>query len=163
MKVLYFGGQKSGKTSAAISKTLALAKNRPYYIATYDNSFHDKEMQERVSRHQDERQNSFITIEEPKDLLWVIQPNQTYMIDCISMWILNNMELSQEALIEQLEAVLDSDATVVFVLNDVTRGVIPMDQLSRRFVDLTGVLGQCLAKRCDEVYRVEFSIVSQIK
>jgi len=39
MKVLYFGGQKSGKSRLAEMRALSLSKNRaikPYYIATYD-------------------------------------------------------------------------------------------------------------------------------
>ena len=42
MKTLYFGGQKSGKSNLAEKKALALAnEKKPYYIATYDNSFND--------------------------------------------------------------------------------------------------------------------------
>jgi adenosylcobinamide kinase/adenosylcobinamide-phosphate guanylyltransferase len=46
MKIFYFGGQKSGKTKAGIKKALELSKDeKPYYVATYDNSYGDDSMQ----------------------------------------------------------------------------------------------------------------------
>ena len=49
MKIFYFGGQKSGKTKAGIKKALELSTHKkPYYVATYDNSYNDSSMQERI-------------------------------------------------------------------------------------------------------------------
>ena len=62
MKLFYFGGQKSGKTSCASKRALEIALNKPYYVATYDNSYNDKSMQERIKRHQIERQDDFISL-----------------------------------------------------------------------------------------------------
>ena len=93
MKILYYGGQKSGKSRLAEQKALRLAGDaKPYYIATYDNSYGDKEMLRRISRHQTQRETRFITIEEPKDLNRVIKEGNTCLIDCMSMWILNTIE-----------------------------------------------------------------------
>ena len=93
MKIFYFGGQKSGKTKAGIKKAFELSTTKkPYYIATYDNSFRDSSMSERINKHIIERKNDFITIEEPKDLTKVIKENNTYLIDCISMWLFNNLQ-----------------------------------------------------------------------
>ena len=50
-----------------------------------------------------------------------------------------------------------------FVLNEVTSGVIPFDKDSRRFVDLTGIIGQKLVKLCDEVYEAKFGLESRLK
>ena len=56
MKIFYFGGQKSGKTKAGIKKALELSTNeKPYYVATYDNSFGDNSMQNRIDKHIVER------------------------------------------------------------------------------------------------------------
>ena len=164
MKVLYFGGQKSGKTSAASKKTLELAKNtKPYYVATYDNSYNDSSMQDRIDRHLEERVDEFLTIEEPKDLTKVIKNNNTYLVDCISMWLFNNLELSEEILKQQLKDICKIDANIVFVLNDVSCGVIPFDSQSRKFVDFSGLIGQELVKLCDEVYEVKYSISKKLK
>ncbi|MDZ7817658.1 MAG: bifunctional adenosylcobinamide kinase/adenosylcobinamide-phosphate guanylyltransferase [Aliarcobacter sp.] len=164
MKIFYFGGQKSGKTRAGIKKSLELSKNeKPYYVATYDNSFGDSSMQERIDKHINERKEDFISIEEPKDLTKIIQANKTYLVDCVSMWILNNLEEKEEFLKEQLRALFEIDANILFILNDVSCGVIPLDKESRRFVDFSGIIGQELAKLCDEVYEVKYGIEKKLK
>jgi len=163
MKILYFGGQKSGKSTLAEAKSLELSNSKPYYIATYDNSYGDKEMDTRIQKHQNQREEKFITIEETKDLTKVIKDDNTYLIDCISMWLLNHIETSEEELIKQINFLQKSKANIVFVLNDVNSGVIPLEYQSRRFVDMTGIIGQKLASICDEVYEVKLGIGVQIK
>ena len=163
-KIFYFGGQKSGKTKAGSKKALDLAQNsKPYYVATYDNSYGDISMNERINRHISERKDDFICIEEAKDLTKVVEANNTYLIDCVSMWILNNLEEKEETLKEQLRALFKIDANIIFILNDVSCGVIPLDKESRRFVDFSGIFGQELAKLCDEVYEVKYGIEKKLK
>ena len=164
IKVFYFGGQKSGKTKAGIKKALELSKKeKPYYVATYDNSYGDSSMGERIDKHILERKDDFLSIEESRDLLKVIKPNKSYLIDCVSMWILNNLEENEEVLKEQLRALFKIDANIIFILNDVSCGVIPFDKESRRFVDFSGIIGQELAKLCDEVYEVKYGIEKKLK
>ena len=163
MKVLYFGGQKSGKSNLSEKKAIELSTTKPYYIATYDNSYVDDEMQKRVSKHQQSREDSFITIEEPKDLTKIIKSSNTYLVDCLSMWLLNNIDLSEDELVLKLEELSKINANIIFVLNDVTRGVIPLDKLSREYVDKTGIIGQKVASFCDEVYEVKLGLGIQLK
>ena len=163
-KILYFGGQKSGKSSLAEKKTIQLANGKkPYYLATYDNSYGDREMTQRVEKHQLQRVDNFHTIEETKDLPVVINDGETYLIDCVSMWILNNIEEDESTLLKQLEILSKKNANIVFVLNDVNNGVIPLDSLSRKYVDLSGIIGQKLASLCDEVYEVKLGLEIQLK
>jgi adenosylcobinamide kinase/adenosylcobinamide-phosphate guanylyltransferase len=164
MKVLYYGGQKSGKSQLAEKRTLELTRDKkPYYIATYDNSFGDIEMQKRISRHQKERKESFITIEETKELTKYIKEDETYLVDCISMWILNNIKEPQEYFLAQLDRLKKIDANIVFVLNNINQGVIPIDKESRKFIDLTGIIGQRLAFISDEVYDVKLGLAQRLK
>ena len=163
MKILYFGGQKSGKSTLGEAKTIELSDSKPFYIATYDRNFDDKEMNTRVLKHKNQREERFITIEEPKNLVSKIEEGKTYLIDCISMWILNNIENSEEELISQLNELEKINANIVFVLNDVNSGVIPFDKESRKFVDLTGIIGQKLSSICDEVYEVKLGLQSRLK
>ncbi|KLD96499.1 bifunctional adenosylcobinamide kinase/adenosylcobinamide-phosphate guanylyltransferase [Aliarcobacter butzleri] len=164
MKIFYFGGQKSGKTKAGIKKAFELSTTKkPYYIATYDNLFGDSSMSERINKHIIERKNDFITIEEPKDLTKVIIENNTYLIDCVSMWLFNNLQNNEESLKLQLLEIYKKEANIIFILNDVSCGVIPCDKESRRFVDYSGIIGQELVKLCDEVYEVKYGIERKIK
>ena len=163
MKILYFGGQKSGKSSLAERHAKELSTHKPYYLATYDNRFGDTEMENRIEKHRDTRKEDFITIEESHDLASVIHPNHTYLIDCISMWLLNRIEDNETTLIKAVEELGNIDANIVFVLNDVTCGVIPIDAISRRYVDLSGLIGQKLAMICDEVYEVKLGLRIRLK
>ena len=164
MKIFYFGGQKSGKTKAGIKKALELSTNeKPYYVATYDNSFGDDSMNERIDKHILERKEDFITIEEPKDLTKIVEKDKTYLIDCVSMWLFNNLENKEETLKIQLQKICKINANIIFILNDVSCGIIPFDKESRRFVDFSGLIGQELAKLCDEVYEVKYGIERRLK
>ena len=164
IKVFYFGGQKSGKTNAGIKKALELSKDeKPYYVATYDNTYNDSSMIERINKHIIERKDDFITIEESHDLTKVIKPNKTYLIDCVSMWLFNNLEEKEETLKIQLQEICKIEANIIFILNDVSCGIIPLDKESRRFVDFSGLIGQELVKLCDEVYEVKYGIERRLK
>lgn len=164
MKIFYFGGQKSGKTSKASTKALELSKtSKPYYVATYDNSYNDEAMSERINRHIEERKDEFFSIEEPKNLLAHIKEGKTYLIDCMTMFILNNMDEGIDLMKEQLQEVLKIDCNVIFILNDIGNGVIPMERYSRDFVDISGLIGQFLAQNCDEVYEVKYSLEKRLK
>jgi adenosylcobinamide kinase/adenosylcobinamide-phosphate guanylyltransferase len=164
MKILYYGGQKSGKSKLAEAKALELTYDKkPYYIATYDNSYSDEEMAERLYTHQWQRQDSFITIEEPFDLPMVIGAKGTYLVDCLSMWILNTLDIEIEELKNQIEYLSNQECNIIFVLNDVSSGVIPIDRESRQFVDRSGIVGQIITAICDEVYEVKLGLPVKLK
>jgi adenosylcobinamide kinase/adenosylcobinamide-phosphate guanylyltransferase len=164
MKTLYYGGQKSGKSLLAEQKALSLTGDKkPYYIATYDNSYGDSEMHQRIETHKSQRKEAFITIEETEDLNAVIEDGQTYLIDCMSMWLLNTIEENMFDIMEELSRLEHSKANIIFVLNDVSSGIIPLESMSRKYVDRSGVVGQKLAQICNEVYEVKLGLVSKLK
>ena len=164
MKTLYYGGQKSGKSLLAEQKALSLAGTaKPYYIATYDNSYQDEEMLQRIAQHQIQRKETFVTLEETCNIAQCIEAGQTYLIDCMSMWILNTLAWEEEQLFAELNALADKEANIIFVLNDVSSGIIPIDSISRKYVDRSGVIGQKLATMCDEVYEVKLGLEIRLK
>jgi adenosylcobinamide kinase/adenosylcobinamide-phosphate guanylyltransferase len=164
MKILYYGGQKSGKSHLAELHTLELAGNRkPLYIATYNNSYNDPEMAERIRRHRERRKENFITVEEPFNLPAAVLPGSCCLIDCLSMWILNNIENDENTLISQIEQLGKTDADIVFVLNNIGTGIIPPNQLSRKYVDYTGIAGIKTAEICDQVFEVTLGMKKRLK
>jgi len=164
MKLLYYGGQKSGKSLLAEQKALSLAGGRkPVYLATYDSGYDDPEMGARIALHREQRAERFVTIEEPLDLVSRMEPGGVYLIDCMSMWLLNTIEWSRDMVLAQVEHLAEVEADIVLVLNDVGSGVIPMDKLSREYVDRSGIVGQRLAQICDEVYEVKLGLEVQLK
>jgi adenosylcobinamide kinase / adenosylcobinamide-phosphate guanylyltransferase len=163
LKILYVGGQKSGKTSLAITKALNLS-TKPIYIATYINNYNDTQMQKRIQMHKIQRENKFITIEEGVNLKSVIEKNSgVFLIDCVSMWIFNKLENKEFDLIQAMSEILEIDKDIIFILNDVSSGVIPIDKLSREFIDYSGIIGQLIAKNSNEVYNVICGLENRLK
>lgn len=154
MKILYIGGQKSGKSRLAEAKALSLANNqKPYYVATSEAM--DVEMTQRIERHKAQRADNFTSIEAPTALYDTLsQLDGVILVECLSVWI-NNMLYygkDEEMIYGELERALALDKTIVFVLNEVGGGIIPENPLARRFVDISGRVGQTTAAACEEVY-----------
>ena len=153
MKALFIGGIKSGKSRLAEAYILEKADAKPYYLATTE--FIDEEMRTRIAAHHLRRQDRFITVEEPLQLVQALQGcSGNVLIECMSMWI-NNMlyhGMSIERVMAELNAVIALPLDMVFVQNEVGLGVIPDNPLARRFVDLSGQAAQMLAEHCDHVF-----------
>jgi len=163
-KTLFIGGIKSGKSVNAQNYILQNSITKPIYLATTE--FIDDEMQKRVDAHKLNRADKFKTVEEPLKLHNIISKQEdAVLVECVSMWI-NNMlyhGFNFADMVKELEAVLELDTTVVFVLNDVGAGIIPNNKLAREFIDISGKLSQLIASRCDEVYHTIAGISTRIK
>jgi len=164
MKTLFIGGIKSGKSFLAEEYVLKNAQTKPIYLATTE--FIDSELDERIKAHKAQRQDSFITLEEPLRLHEVISQNsELILVECLSMWI-NNMlyhEFDYSDIKKEIEAILREGKDVVFVLNDVGSGIIPDNELARKYIDISGKISQLVAKGCDEVFHVIAGIGTKIK
>ena len=164
MKTLFIGGIKSGKSKNAEEFTLSHAKNKPYYLATTE--FIDAEMEKKIELHKKQREDKFITLEESLHLSKNIKEcDDIVVIECISMW-LNNMlyhNKSHNEIFDEIDTLLFLDNSIVFVLNDVGSGIIPDNALAREFIELSGIISQKLASKCDEVYHTVAGISTKIK
>jgi adenosylcobinamide kinase/adenosylcobinamide-phosphate guanylyltransferase len=154
MKTLFIGGVKSGKSRLAEDYILEqVDSDRPCYLATTE--FFDDEMQARVQIHQQRRQDSFITVEEPVKLFAVLEKcRRPVLIECVSMW-LNNLlyhQIPEADILQELEAVLRLPCNMVLVHNEVGLGIIADNPLARQFVDLSGKAAQLMGQHCDEVF-----------
>lgn len=154
MKTLFIGGVKSGKSRLAEAYILGqTGTDKPYYLATTE--FFDDEMQARVHIHQQRRQGSFITLEEPVKLFDALEKcRRSVLIECVSMW-LNNLlyhQIPEADILQELEAALRLPCDMVLVHNEVGLGVIADNPLARQFVDLSGKAAQLMGQYCDEVF-----------
>jgi adenosylcobinamide kinase/adenosylcobinamide-phosphate guanylyltransferase len=154
MKTLFIGGVKSGKSRLAEAYILEQSGiNKPYYLATTE--FFDDEIQARVLIHQQRRQDSFITLEEPVKLFDTLEKCQRpVLVECVSMW-LNNLlyhQIPETDILQELEAVLQLPCNIVLIHNEVGLGVIANNLLARRFVDLSGKAAQLMGQYCNEVF-----------
>jgi len=164
MKALFIGGIKSGKSKNAENFTIKHADKKPYYLATTE--FIDEEMAKKIELHKIQREDNFITIEESLELTKSISEcNDVVLVECLSMWI-NNMlyhKRSKEQIFKEIDELLSLDRSIVFVLNDVGTGIIPDNKLAREFIDLSGIISQKIASKCDEVFHTIAGISTRLK
>ena len=155
MLQLVLGGARSGKSRFAENQATASGLE-VIYIATAQAL--DGEMRERIQHHIDSRP-PWPTVEEPialaRALVSADGVGRFLLVDCLTLW-LTNLLLAEDAVFEREVAALmrvlpQLQAQVVLVSNEVGLGVIPMGELSRRYVDEAGRLNQRIAELADRV------------
>jgi len=157
MLQLILGGARSGKSRLA-EKLATDSGLSVTYIATSQPL--DGEMSARVAHHRERRPSEWGLIEEPVELARVLKenatPNHCLLVDCLTLWLTNLLMLEDpDRLKEEREALLQTLATlpgeIIFVSNETGMGVVPLGELTRRYVDEAGWLHQALAERCQRV------------
>lgn len=154
---LILGGARSGKSRLA--EQLAERSGLPVtYIATSEPQ--DGEMNARVQLHRERRPSSWGLIEEPLALADVLRANASaercLLVDCLTLWLTNLLMLDDpERLQAERTALLDCLAglpgEIILVSNESGLGVVPLGELTRRYVDEAGWLHQAIAERCQRV------------
>lgn len=157
MHELILGGARSGKSRLAeqLAASSGLAVT---YIAT--SQALDGEMSARIAHHRERRPAAWGLIEEPLELARVLRdnaaPDRCLLVDCLTLWLTNLLMLEDDArLAAEREALLQIlprlPGRIVLVSNETGLGVVPLGELSRRYVDEAGWLHQALAERCQRV------------
>jgi adenosylcobinamide kinase/adenosylcobinamide-phosphate guanylyltransferase len=163
------GGARSGKS--ALAERLALESGKEVvYIATAQ--AHDAEMAARIAHHRDRRLAHWQSVEEHLALAGALRayarPDRCVLVDCLTLWLSNllgdtddqRLGREYEGLLEVLPAL---PGELLFVSNEVGLGVVPMGELTRRFVDEAGRLHQALAARCERVLFVAAGLPLPLK
>ncbi|ENX02279.1 hypothetical protein F900_01343 [Acinetobacter modestus] len=157
MLQLILGGARSGKSRLA-EQTAKETGLSVIYIATAQAL--DTEMQQRIAHHKQQRPAHWQVFEEPTyladRLLQCDQANQLILVDCLTLWLSNLLLAEDSALqqqqIQQLLNVLPQlKSKIILVSNETGLGVVPMGELSRRFVDEAGRLHQNLGQLANKV------------
>ena len=151
--VLVLGGARSGKSRYA-EAIAAGHEGQKVYVATAEPG--DAEMAARIAHHKARRDAGWTTIEAPLDIAPALETHSAsfVLVDCITLW-LTNMLLARRDIapeVERLASVLSRrHGPTVLVSNEVGFGIVPDNELARRFRDEAGLAHQRLAKICDEV------------
>ena len=164
MKTLFIGGIKSGKSRSAEAYILNSTDQLPVYLATSEAV--DREMQEKIERHQLQRSERFLTIEEPLNIKQSIEPVTTpILLECVSMWINNMLHygFKAEDIYNQIDKIMNMDRDIVFVQNDVSSSIISDNRLVREFIDINGIVSQMITSKCESVYHCIAGISVKIK
>ncbi len=163
MIVLIGGGSRSGKSRYALEYALNCPGPRSF-IATAEAL--DEEMQARAAAHRKERGDNFETFEAPLDVVGCLHPGGTVVIDCLTLWTSNLLLADRDPEAETshlLAAVSDCTGTVIIVTNEVGCGIVPDNELARRFRDAAGRLNQRVAEAATEVYWMVFGCPLRVK
>lgn len=154
---LILGGARSGKSRLAEQR--ARASNLPVtYIAT--SQALDAAMTERIAIHRQQRPSEWSLIEEPLALADALQQrcaaDQCVLVDCLTLWLTNLLlDPDPQRMADEQQRLLDLLPTltgqVILVSNETGLGVVPLGELTRRYVDAAGWLHQSLAQLSDRV------------
>lgn len=168
MIYLITGGERSGKSSYAQNLALQLT-DAPIYVATARKW--DSDFQNRIDRHQLERDERWTNIEKEKHLSEINFSGKVALIDCVTLWLTNffvdnknDVTLSlEEAKKEFLSIANQENATLIIVTNEIGMGVHAATEIGRKFTELQGWTNQFLASNADEVVLMVSGIPVKIK
>lgn len=129
-------------------------------------------MAERIAHHRARRPAHWDCVEEPLALASALRtsarPDRVLLVDCLTLWLSNLLgDADPDRFIAERDALLATlpalPGDVLFVSNEVGLGIVPMGELTRRFVDEAGRLHQSLATHCDRVLFVAAGLPLTLK
>lgn len=157
MPELILGGARSGKSRFA-ERLAAESGLAVTYIATSQPL--DGEMTERIAHHRERRPAHWTLVEEPLQLARVLRAQaaaeRCLLVDCLTLWLTNLLMMDDAArLAEERDALLECldglPGRILLVSNETGLGVVPLGELTRRYVDEAGWLHQAVAERAQRV------------
>ena len=147
------GGCRSGKSRYALDYA-DRHFSKKIYLATCEAL--DEEMAQRIERHKKLRGPEWRTIEEPIQIVDQIRLHgdrvEVILLDCLTLWLSNLLIKWDDDLriIKETERLIDtieqSQTSFLIVSNEAGMGIVPVDPLSRRFRDLSGMANQKMAE-----------------
>lgn len=165
--ILVLGGARSGKSAYAESLAEGWEDKR-IYIATAQ--AHDEEMAGRIKAHRDRRGEDWKTVGAVLDLPGALREaageGTFVLIDCLTLWLTNVMLAEEDcelAVTELLVALSDAPGTIVLVSNEVGSGIVPGNELARRFRDAAGNANRRVATESDVVVLVTAGLPMMLK
>jgi adenosylcobinamide kinase/adenosylcobinamide-phosphate guanylyltransferase len=157
MRILILGGARSGK-SALAERLASDGRQEVVYIATAQAG--DTEMAARIAHHRARRPQQWLCVEEPLHLADVLREHarddRCILVDCLTLWLSNllgdaDMQDFERERDRLLNVLPDLPGDVLLVSNEVGLGIVPMGELTRRFVDEAGRLHQAIAALSERV------------
>ena len=181
--ILVLGGARSGKSTFAEKKATQIKNDlntNVMYVAT--SIGFDAEMKDRIKKHQNNRDSSWITLEKYKDFnnSDVNKECNIILLDCLTLMISNiiletkydfdtitprEVDILEEEVELQIKKYIDvfKGKELIIVSNEVGLGLVPSYKLGAIFRDIAGRMNQMIARLSDEVYLLTAGIEMRIK
>lgn len=163
------GGARSGKSNYAQQLALEHSKN-PIYVATARRIAGDQEFDQRIQRHQADRNENWTSIEEPLHVSKLPLKGKVVVIDCITLWLTNffslhkyDVEATLTSIRNELNELKKVEAFLIVISNEIGLGVHAETEIGRKFTDLQGWTNQIAAAMADEVVFMVSGIPMVIK
>lgn len=159
MLTVLLGGARSGKSSFAVRA----GQRHPggvTYIATSPHIAGDADLDDRIAAHQAERPATWRTIESELDLAAAlsISDEDLVIVDCLTLWLNNLLHhgidesgIANAALAAIAAASARTGDTIV-ITNEVGLGIVPDNELARRYRDTLGRMNQQWVAVSDRAY-----------
>lgn len=165
--ILILGGEKSGKSEFALKEGERFGVRRAF-LATAEGF--DDELRERIERHRIARGKDWVTIEEPLRVSEVISNIEmdfdVIVLDCLTIWLGNlfhhGLDVNGETF-RLLDVISKRKTNIVIVSNEVGLGIVPENDMARRFTTALGNLNKEVAKISDKVIFMVSGIPITIK
>lgn len=154
------GGARSGKSTLAVR--MASALDGPVVVVATAEA-RDEDMAERIRAHRASRPFEWEVVEAPLGLLGVIEgvrEDASVLLDCLTLWVSNAIEDGDAD--ENVEgeagkiasALASRSAPSVVVSNEVGLGIVPANELARRYRDVLGRVNAAFAAEAARSYLV---------
>jgi adenosylcobinamide kinase / adenosylcobinamide-phosphate guanylyltransferase len=157
---LLLGGARSGKSDLAVRSAASSGRS---VVVVVTAEARDDEMAQRIERHRTARPAGWTTLEVPLGLdaaLADVDPDAFVVLDCLTIWVSNAIEAGadEDRIAEEARAVVtrlrDRDGPGVVVSNEVGLGIVPVNELARRYRDLLGRVNVAFAEGAEEAFLV---------
>ena len=169
--IFVIGATRSGKSAFAVETAKKIDAGRVVFAATCVPE--DSQMRVRVAFHRKARPSAWKTVEAGADLLTALKKLslgfKVVIIDCLTLFVSRLLMegLEEKMIINKVRKLAlfasKTPRTTIIVSNEVGAGIVPANDLARRFRDLAGTANQIVAKEADEVYLVVAGIPVKIQ
>jgi adenosylcobinamide kinase / adenosylcobinamide-phosphate guanylyltransferase len=158
VKELILGGVRSGKSRLAESRAHQSLRE-VVYLATA-RAGEDAGLQQRIRDHCERRPVGWLLVEEPVGLAAALREHaadhRCVLVECLTLWLTNLLCAPDTQVFERernafTQALAGLPGHIILVSNETGLGIVPIGELTRRFVDETGRLHQELSQICDRV------------
>lgn len=178
MVTIVVGGARSGKSTFA--ESMYEHKKDVVYIAT--SRIEDKEMEDRVQHHREQRPSYWRTYEGTYHLEKAIGEEQYYLLDCITILASNIMfDLSKDmntidthtqqtiedtifqVILSLIHTINQQSLELIIVTNEVGCSIVPENHIGRIYRDIIGRINQRITEIADHAYAVICGIPLKLK